>query len=79
MKSKGIWLLVIFSLLTFLDVLVIFKPVKAMAPPPSSHIWLWFSQNKQVATATTAIVTVTWPEGTRTEKVELKTLLKNLR
>lgn len=77
MKTKIIWLIIIFSFLTVLDMLVVFKPAKAMAPPPASHIWIWSWIKSQTPQTATAGVTVTWQEGTRTETVNLKTFLKN--
>lgn len=72
MKKILIGLLFLFVLF---GVLLMYKPVRAMIPPPASRAWMFFLGPKTYSNAVT--VTVTWYEGTRQEKVELKTYLKD--
>lgn len=66
----------IFAIIFLVAILFIAKPAGAV-PPPASKIWLWWWITRPEAVSQMVRVEVTWKEGVRDEKVELKTILKD--
>jgi len=77
MNKTKILILILFALF-FLSVIVVSKPVFA-TPPPASRIWLWLLLQHPPVASQMVRVRVEWKEGARTESVELKTKLQDVR
>lgn len=76
MNTLKIFLIGLLFSSALLASILIFRPTRAMVPPPASHIWLFW--NRGGADSKTVIVKVEWSEGARTENVTLKTILKDV-